>query len=289
MSDQRPREAGKVPRISYAQNGEDILLDRLFRGHVGTYVDVGAHHPVLDSNTLFFYERGWTGVNVEPLPHLQQLLVRQRPRDLNLAIAVSDREGFLPFYQIPQCDGLSTLSPETAESHRQRGLQVVEGRVQVRPLADLIADFGIQAPDLLFIDVEGHEQQVLQGIPLQNWRPRVIVVESTLPLTTVPSHETWESILLRHHYLFAAFNGINRFYLRDDLHPHLHLLQVPVSVLDHYQTHEAAVLKEQVGNLTRQLRDLEGQLAAANHWRVSGASRHAAVRHPETMKTTPTM
>src|SRR4051812_24778781 len=55
-----------LPRISYAQNSEDILIDRLFRGEVGTFMDIGACHPLLDSNTWFFYSRGWRGVNFEP-------------------------------------------------------------------------------------------------------------------------------------------------------------------------------------------------------------------------------
>ena len=47
-----------LPRIFYAQNHEDILIDRLFRGQIGTFVDIGACHPVRDGNTRFFYERG---------------------------------------------------------------------------------------------------------------------------------------------------------------------------------------------------------------------------------------
>ena len=62
MNDPTPsRPAREIPRVSYAQNREDILLDRLFGDHVGRYMDVGSCHPILDSNTCFFYERGWRG------------------------------------------------------------------------------------------------------------------------------------------------------------------------------------------------------------------------------------
>ncbi len=62
---------------------EDILLDRVFRNRIGTYMDVGAHHPVLESNTHFFHERGWRGTNIEPMPGMHRLLVEHRPGDLN--------------------------------------------------------------------------------------------------------------------------------------------------------------------------------------------------------------
>ena len=60
MTDSTPsHSAREIPRISYAQNHEDILIDRLFPGRIGTFMDIGACHPVVNSNTRFFYERGW--------------------------------------------------------------------------------------------------------------------------------------------------------------------------------------------------------------------------------------
>jgi|SRR5262245_3315890 len=55
--------------ISYAQNFEDIILWRALK-HVekGFYIDIGAQDPVVDSVSLAFYEKGWRGVHVEPVP-----------------------------------------------------------------------------------------------------------------------------------------------------------------------------------------------------------------------------
>ena len=52
-----------------AQFGEDLLLAEHF-GHreQGTYVEVGAHDGVRNSNTYLFEQRGWSGVLVEPDP-----------------------------------------------------------------------------------------------------------------------------------------------------------------------------------------------------------------------------
>jgi FkbM family methyltransferase len=246
----------QLPRVSYAQNQEDILLDRLFGGGPGTFVDVGAHHPVLDSNTYFFYERGWRGTNLEPLPHLHRLLTQHRPGDRNLPIAASDRDGALPFYEVPTCDGLSTLSAAVAEQHRRGGLAVAEGRVAVRTLVGLVAEHRIAEPDFLSIDVEGHEEAVLRGAALATWRPKVILIESTLPLSKAASHQAWEPLLLGEGYRFAAFNGINRFYLREDLRGHLDLFQVPVNVLDNFKRAETAFLENRVRQLEARLGEL---------------------------------
>ncbi len=244
-----------LPRISHAQNHEDILIDRLFRGQIGTFVDIGACHPVIDSNTRFFYERGWRGVNFEPSFSSFQHFLDHRPEDLNLNLAVSDFDGELTFYEVDDhgINGISTLSAEIAEGYRQRGLEVAERRVPVRTIRSLIDTPGIEPPDLLSIDVEGHEAAVIRGMPLDAWRPRVLVVEATLPLTTTPSHQDWEPILLAQGYLFAAFNGVNRFYLREDLRDRLDRLATPVHVLDDFVPHKILVQHERVADLQRRL------------------------------------
>ena len=64
---QPPRET-RPPGSAYAHNMEDILLDRMFRGRKGTYINVGADHPTLNNNTYYFLPpRGWRGVNAEPV------------------------------------------------------------------------------------------------------------------------------------------------------------------------------------------------------------------------------
>jgi hypothetical protein len=41
---------------SYSQEGEDLILRRIFNGQgAGFFVDVGAHHPKRYSNTYYFY------------------------------------------------------------------------------------------------------------------------------------------------------------------------------------------------------------------------------------------
>src|SRR5262249_45446181 len=149
---------------------------RLFGDHVGSFVDVGANNPFIDSNTHFFHLRGWSGTNIEPTRQGFEQFVEHRPDDLNLPVAVSDTEGILRFFEVWDAEGhngLSTLSRETAERHRARGDRLIDYEVPVRTLASLIEEYRIEPPDFISIDVECHEEHVIRGIPLETWRPRV--------------------------------------------------------------------------------------------------------------------
>ena len=69
--------------LSYSQNLEDYHLSLAFAGQAtGTYIDIGAGHPIADNVSFWFYERGWQGIVVEPQPELAALYRRLRPRDI---------------------------------------------------------------------------------------------------------------------------------------------------------------------------------------------------------------
>jgi FkbM family methyltransferase len=257
------------PRVSYSQNGEDILLDRVFGDEVGRYMDVGSYHPFIGNNTFFFYERGWRGISIEPTQQGYALLQAHRPEDLNLNLAVSDQDGEMTLYEVLGDRGNSTLQGEIAEPYRTDGVEMRAHPVPVRSLRSLIQTYGIEPPDLVSIDVEGHEAAVIRGMPLDTWRPRVLVIEATLPLTTTPSHELWEPSVLAHGYLFAAFNGVNRFYLREDLRDRLDRLATPINVFDHYVTHELLVHHQRARELEHQVAvEVERQAELKRSWEM---------------------
>ena len=225
--------------LSYAQNHEDILLDRAFpRGHAGFYIDVGANDPVANSVTKHFYDLGWHGINIEPCTAPFEALKAARERDVNLNIGVSDTSGELTFYEFPpELNAISTFSKEEAERHGVKGQPSFERTVPTMTLADLCEQYVTGAIDFLSVDVEGHEAAVLSGNDWTKWRPRVVLVEATEPATTVPTHERWEPILLKAGYLFAAFDGLNRYYVRPEDADLAKILSVPVNVTDDYIPH----------------------------------------------------
>jgi len=222
--------------ISYALNGEDVLLDRLFpRGLSGFYIDVGAMDPVQHSVTKHFYDLGWRGINVEPAEDPFRRLCEARPRDINLDVGLSDEAGTLTLNQSPPGTGLSTFSSQHAARQGAEGVAFSERSVRVVTLAEVCENHVEQEIDFLSVDVEGHEERVVAGGDWKRWRPRVLVIEATEPGTTVPSHERWEPTLLEADYLFAAFDGLNRYYVRAE---DAHLadgLRTPVNVFDDFE------------------------------------------------------
>lgn len=243
--------------LSYAQNGEDVLLRRLFaEDHVGFYVDVGAHHPVHDSVTCYFHRRGWTGINIEPLPEAFAKLAQERPADVNLNVGVSDAAGELRFYECLDHPALSTFSAEVAAHHRREGSRFVEHAVPVVTLADVFARHVDREVDFLSVDVEGLEREVFESADFERWRPRVVLVEATHPNSPIVSHEAWEHLLTRAGYLLATFDGLNRFYVRQEDADLCERLRTPLNVFDNFVPYRYWLWQQEAKNLRAQLEDL---------------------------------
>jgi len=169
-------------RLSYAQEGEDLLLDRILHGRDrGFYVDVGAHHPWRFSNTARLHARGWRGINIDPEPGSMAAFRAARPRAINLEVAVGTQADTRRFfrYSEPALNGFEDRAAELAETP-YRALGSIE--VSVQPLREILAQ---HAPatgiDLLTIDVEGAELEVLESNDWSRWLPRLILIEARAP------------------------------------------------------------------------------------------------------------
>ncbi len=222
--------------ISYAQNFEDVMLWRALK-HVenGFYIDVGANDPNIESVTKTFYERGWHGINIEPLSTHFADLQNQRPRDTNIRCAAGASAGEI---EIWECDvrGWASVDKEAIASHIARGNV---GRYQQVPMIPLSTICNQHAPpDIHFlkIDVEGFEHAVLSGMDFQSHRPWVIVIEATRPNTQEEVFLKWQELLFDASYSFIYADGINRFYLACE-HPELAAaFKYPPNVFDNFVT-----------------------------------------------------
>lgn len=222
--------------ISYGQNAEDVVLYRTFKDvRNGRYVDVGSGHPKFGSLTKNLYERlGWRGVDIEPLRFESDLLASARPFNRVLQCAIGSEAGTFDFYRLTNNWGMSTLDPNIAAAHRRSGWDVVTETVEVRTLESVLVDTMEPEFELLKVDVEGRELDVLQSFDIAKWRPQVVLLESTLPASTVATDSEWEYILTDAGYTMCLFDGLNRFYcspLALDLAPSL---SVPANVFDKF-------------------------------------------------------
>ncbi len=175
----------------------------------GFYIDIGAHHPVVDSVSKAFYDRGWRGIHVEPTSEYAALLRTHRPDEIVVQAAVSDNHEAITFFEM---HGLSTGDADIAEMHRTQGIDSGRTVVPCLTLDDVIAQAGEREVHWLKIDVEGMEHNVIRG-----WRssrlPWIVVVESTIPNSPSENWEEWEPLLLEKGYQFVYFDGLNRFYV----------------------------------------------------------------------------
>lgn len=259
--------------ISYAQNAEDVVLARAFEpDHVGFYIDVGASDPVVDSVTKHFYDQGWRGINVEPAALALAELRRARPNDVNLGVGVGAEPGELSFYELPrEMTGCSSFSPQLAEEYRREGWEPTPRTVEMMTLAALCAEHSAgKQIDFLKIDVEGNEADAIAGADLTRFRPRILVVEATVPGTRTPAHQRWEPAVLGNGYRFVLFDGLNRFYVREEDSHLADVLSAPANTFDDYIPYrceqwraDALRLERDLGHNREQLRASQARLRDA--------------------------
>ncbi len=219
--------------ITYAQNFEDVILNRVFGARSsGFYIDLGAMDPVDGSVTKTFYDRGWHGINVEPDARFYARLVADRQRDINLNIAVGEAEEVRSLYCFEQ-PGIATFNPRFRDYFAGRGQPWTEAPCRLTTLGGICREYVTGPIDFLKLDIEGWEGPSLRGGDWQRFRPVVLVIEATEPFSHVPAWEDWEPFVTGEcGYVFVYFDGLNRFYLRRENMELQPLFAYPPNVLD---------------------------------------------------------
>jgi hypothetical protein len=171
----------KYKKISYSQEGEDLVLDRFLDGKTnGFYVDVGAHHPIRFSNTYYFYKRGWKGINIDAMPGSMKPFKKFRPRDINLEIPISQDEREIEFYQFnePALNGFSKdISIDREENTEFKIIKT--SLLKTQSLGNVLRKNITPGTEIDFfsIDVEGLDLEVLKSNDWNLFKPKFILVE----------------------------------------------------------------------------------------------------------------
>lgn len=268
--------------ISYAQNMEDVMLWRALK-HVedGFYIDLGAAWPDEHSVTKHFYEHGWHGINVEPNPKLYDLYASRRTRDINLKVAVSDQEGETDINFIEDT-GLSTTVDSFALQHQAAGWSTNKRKVKVTTLLAICRQH--VKPDqpihFLKVDIEGLEEAALRGNDWMVYRPWIVVVEATLPMTQTEAYANWEPVLMDANYAFAYADGLNRFYVATEQAGLLPAFKYPPNVFDGFlpSTQQEAEVKAVQAEAKAQDANVNAQHAEGKALQAEAEAQQAGVK-----------
>jgi FkbM family methyltransferase len=281
---------------SYAQNFEDVILWRALREiERGCYVDVGAANPVEDSVTRLFYDHGWSGVNIEPDAAVLPALREDRPRDVNLPVALAAEPGEATFH-VAISPGLSTLDAEIAGRHVASGIPMTEQTIVVDTLAAVI-DRHLPSTEIHFLklDTEGTELDVIRGGDWVRHRPWIVVVETAgqYAAERLPRADEVVSIdrnvtdaMVERDYVFAYADGLNQFFVASEHRELARRIAIPPNVFDDFRRLREAASEERciaetrradaaLARLSEQAEAYERRLATATSAASAAATQEA--------------
>ncbi|MDA8063658.1 MAG: hypothetical protein M0T80_14730 [Actinomycetota bacterium] len=206
--------------ISWATNGEDVVLARALPSGFGTFVDVGAGDPDEGTATRLLSERGWYGISVVTSPAAAARHRERRPGGVALELPAG-------------------ASPE-------------------RPLDAVLEELSKGRPDLLRIGSAVPAGPVLAGLDLARWAPRVVLVEAVDPHTGAGQEMgAWSETLAGAGYVEALFDGVNHFFAPAGAPELLERLRVPRSSLDGFLPWTEARWADEVARLEQTVSQLD--------------------------------
>jgi FkbM family methyltransferase len=193
-----------------SETGEDILIKKYVDVNPGRYIDVGAHHPLVKSNTYLLYKRGWSGYAIEPQKQFNFLWRMVRRRDKLVNAVVSNYKNVLLYNYSNTL--LATTNKSVADFHNKSRIPTnVYPRETIKLCSLLPKPLSVYDNFVLFIDVEGSELDVLSTINWNSQKPRVIVVESWAKPWS-PGNKL-NNLLTKKGYQLEAYTGVSAIYV----------------------------------------------------------------------------
>ena len=194
----------------FAQFGEDRILDAIFQHQrEGNCVEVGANDGITDSMTYHFELMGWECLLVEPVPDLARKISEKR-NCIVKTYAASSIEGEASFTIAEKALGMSGLglSKDQRKKITRAGGTPKETTVRKKTLDSILEESNFSRIDFISIDVEGHELEVLKGFSLENFQPRIVLIEDNQDQTDPAVQDHMKS----KGYVLFRRTGVNDWY-----------------------------------------------------------------------------
>jgi len=153
-----------------SQFAEDIFVGKFFQSaRVGTWLDIGAFHPRVASNTERLRRRGWSGINVDADPAKIRVFQWFRRGDVNICAAVAGPERHRAV--------LDHRTPSSYGSMDRLELTSGPAGMITRTVGEILAEVAPDRLDFVSIDVEGLEADILAAFPFDRYAPDLFCVE----------------------------------------------------------------------------------------------------------------
>ncbi|MCF7975674.1 MAG: FkbM family methyltransferase [Phycisphaerae bacterium] len=178
--------------VNKAENDVDrIVRDRFFPDtKTGIFVDVGAARPDFLSVSSLFRSGGWRIIAIEPNPafcdlhremgyEVLQFACGDRDED-NVDFSIVDSHNAIYEEGKVSYESFSSLGIKDSFAHLKDDLDITKTKVSLRRLDTLLTEYApeIETIDILSIDVEGWELDVLNGLNVSKYKPRVMIIEN---------------------------------------------------------------------------------------------------------------
>lgn len=163
-----------------------IYMDHFDYIEDGFFVEVGAFDCYTWSNTWPLAEAGWSGIYFEPNIRLIGRCREMHGASEKIVVVQAAISDYIGETDLFLAGSVSTIKEETADlyatlsSHNVLGIsQKIRRNVRVSTLdAELEKHDAPVGFEVLVIDVEGSERDVLHGFNIEDWRPRMVIIEA---------------------------------------------------------------------------------------------------------------
>lgn len=214
----------QVGKNTYAQYGEDVLLDGLCHTlgiDTPHYIDIGTHHASNLSNTYLFYKQGSSGVCIEPSPDLARAIAKARPRDIVRAVGVGASSSTAPLpYYVLTAQTMNTFSKadakQTIAAPDVYGPQQIERieHIPVIGINDILNEYALYM-DIVSIDTEGMDEEIVRAIDFKKYRPKIWCIETVTqaPDNSFNKNRSLISYLKEQGYVVYADTYVNTIFV----------------------------------------------------------------------------
>lgn len=276
---------------SYSRSGEDLIVKSIFES-MGifnpSYIDIGAFHPEIFSNTALFYKMGNNGINIEANPHFINDFLVKRPKDTNLNLIVGLENKSQDFY-VMSIPALSTFSQDESQriilETKHTLKEVLPVKVEtITTILDKYANHSF--PEFLSLSTKAIDLELIQSIDFNQSYPIVICVR------TMTFSKAGEGIKNRQiidylesqGYFSYADTYINTIFIKEDLWKQKNKINRPITFSSNlwnansnnpydpiYLVKKLYILLDQLSYITSQLeveKEKSESLENSNFWKL---------------------